>query len=134
MPPLDEQDVKQHYRGTGTFTSLRKLVQPGQSVEAEATDIAKNFKTAYPIKDKDYNMRVSLSMNGSPLLLDINGSSVIGQFVAALYPKGPTGPLVPCRVRITRLTERRKTQSEVQVERIEGGATIAPTPANVDRG
>ncbi len=123
MAPLDPGDYEAHYRADGTFTSFKKLVPPGQSVEVEVLDITKHRPTKYPVKDKDYCMRVSLRQGQVKYLMDINGGHAIGQFVAALYPKGPQGGLQPCRVKITRRTERSKAQSEVIIERVE-----APQP------
>ena len=116
MAPLDPADVQAYVRSSGTFTSVRKLVKPGESVEVKLLDISKCFKTTYPIKDKDYTMRVTLEHQGQQLLLDCNGATLIGAFTAALYAHGPTAPPTPCRVRLTRRTERSKSQSELSVE------------------
>ena len=116
MAPLDPADVQAHVRSSGTFTSVRKLVKPGESVEVQLLDISKCFKTNYPIKDKDYTMRVTLEHQGQQLLLDCNGATLVGAFTAALYQQGPTAPPTPCRVRLTRRVERTKTQSEILVE------------------
>ena len=117
--PVDKEDALPFYGRDGQFTSIRKLVAIGQSAEFECLDISKHHKTNYPVKGKDYCFRVTLKGEGGQrLLLDLNGMSAIGQFLACLYPKGPEGPLVPCRVRLTRRAERRKAESELVVERV----------------
>lgn len=117
---LEAEDLKEYHGRNGDFTTLRKLVKPGETVEVVCVDIARNHKTKFPIKDKDYGYRVTLEMTGvsGRLLLDLNGTNVISQFVSALYPQGESGGLQPCRVKITRRTERKLNQSEVVVERV----------------
>jgi len=119
MTPIDFEDAKGYYgRTDGEFTSIRKLIAPGESVEVQALDITKNHRTQFPIADKDYNMRVTLIHDGKQKLMDLNGAAAIRHFVTALYPNGPDKPLVPCKVKLTRRTERKKTESELLVERL----------------
>ena len=122
MTPVDPGDVKDYYgKRDGQFTSIRKLLKPGDTITVQVSDISKSFQTNYPIKDKDYCMRVSLEFEGVKLLLDLNGAGAIRQFMTALYPDGPEGKLVPCSVMIYRKTERKQKESEIQVTRVEPG-------------
>lgn len=124
--PVDKEDALPFYGRDGQFTSIRKLVAIGQSAEFECLDISKHHKTNYPVKGQTYCFRVTLTGEGNQrLLLDLNGMNAIAQFLACLYPTGPDGPLVPCRVRLTRRAERRKAESELVVERVEEGAPSA---------
>lgn len=118
MAPLDPEDVKAYYGRLGQFTSIRKLVKPGETVEVKLLDIDKCFKTSYPIAGKDYTMRITLEHQGQQLLLDCNGATLIANFTSALYPNGADKPLVPCQVKLTRRTERTKNQSELVVEKV----------------
>ena len=117
MSPLGKEDVRAFEGGTGEFTSIRKLVNPGQKVTVKLLDIVKNHKTKYPIKDKDYSFRLTLEKDGKRLLMDMNGADTIRQVLAALYPNGSDGDIVPCFAIISRRTERKTFQGEMILER-----------------
>lgn len=114
---IDPEDAQQFGGRGGEFVSIRELLKPGEKNTARLIDIGKNFKTRFPIKDKDYNYRITLEVDGKRKLLDLNGADSIGQMIAALYPNGPTQPLSPCFAVLSRRTERKTYQSELQVER-----------------
>ena len=116
--PLDPEDAQQYYGSSGQFTNTRKLLQPGETMKVLVQDMSKNTTTKYPIKDKDYNYRVHFrTLEGKDLLLDTSGRDTIAQFVTALFPFGPSQPMQPCWVALTRRTERRTSQGELEITR-----------------
>lgn len=116
MSPLDPADVQGYYGQQGKFMSIRDI-QAGQSVVVTIKDISKNFKTKYPMKDKDYNYRVTLvDGEGQLRWLDLNGASAIRQFVTFLHQDGPEKPQTPCQVKLTRRAQRKTNESELMVE------------------
>lgn len=113
MSPLDAEDMKEYYGATGEFTSVKKLLKPGESKLVNLLDLARNYKTKFPIAGKEYGYRLTLEIEGKRMLMDMNGKDTIKQAVAALYPHGPTGELVPCQVTLTRRTERKTYEGEL---------------------
>jgi len=124
--PITSSEASEYYGVGGDFTSIKKLCKPGESVTVQLIDIVKNTRTKYPIKDKDYNYRVTMKdAQGRTLHMDLSGRDSIAQMVTALYPEGVDKALVPCAAKITRRTERKTTQSEMIVERTDGGEAVA---------
>ena len=121
MSPVEPSEAEGYYGSGGQFTSPRKLLQPGETKRVKLLDISKQSKTKYPIKDKDYCYRLSLQTEeGADLMMDMNGLSLIGQAMRALYPDGPTKPRVPCGASFHRRTERTTKQSELVITRETG--------------
>lgn len=117
MSPLEQDEVQEYYGSSGEFTSVRKLLGPGEKTTAKLLDLGRNYKTKFPIKDKDYNYRLTLEVDGKRMLLDMNGKDSIKQAIAVLYPNGPKAPLVPCFAILSRRTERKTYQGELVIER-----------------
>lgn len=125
MSPLESDEVRQLYGGSGQFTSVKKLLKPGEKKRVQLLDINKNYSTKYPMKDKDYGYRVSLKTEeGEALILDCNSRDLVRQLNTALYPNGPDKEMVACWVTFHRRTERKSTQSELEVIREEGGGDV----------
>lgn len=120
MSGMDTNDLKQFSGPGGDFFKPSSL-QPGQSIEVQLVGLDKQYKTQYPIKDKDYCYRISfVDADGRARIFDANGTDVLRQVVAALYPNGPEGALVACRAKLTRRTARRKNQGELEITRLDG--------------
>ena len=117
MAPLEQGEAEEYTNRGGEFTTIKKLVNPGQSVVVRLLDITKHFKTKYPVKDKEYCYRVKLERDGKGYLMDINGKDAIGQIMNCLHPNGFQAPLVPCFATFTRRTERKSYQSEIIITR-----------------
>ena len=119
MSPLDAGEAQSYYGHSGKFMTIREI-QPGNSMVVRLQDISKNFKTKYPMKDKDYNYRVTLTdASGQLRWLDLNGASAIRQFVTLLYAQGPDKPPVPCQAKLTRRAQRKTNESELLVEQVD---------------
>ena len=116
---IDPTEAQEYYQGSGTFTSVRKLLKPGEKVTTQLLGLEKNFKTKFPLKGKDYSYRLSFEIDGQAYLMDINSRDLIGQALRALYPNGLDKGIEPCQAIFTRRVERRTTQSELQIERVE---------------
>src|SRR3990167_9501780 len=114
---IEKDDLKEYYGSSGDFITIRKLVNPGQKVQVRLIDFTRNYKTKYPIKDKEYNYRLTIEKDGKRYLLDLSGKDSIKQVVSALYPDGPDGELKPCFAIIERRTERKSYHGELQITR-----------------
>lgn len=117
MSPLESEDLKEYYGSSGEFMTVRKLLKPGDSCQVKLLDLNRNYKTKYPIKDKEYAYRLTFDKDGKKYLMDINGKDVLKQLTDALYPKGEAGGILPCFATLARRTERKTYQSELTVER-----------------
>ena len=117
---VDRSDFDRAKSAGAQFFKIRDL-KPGQNMEVDLLSMDKNTAVSNPkycIKDKDYNYRVRLvDDQGVTRIMDINSPAAIGEFVRALYPDGFEGGLKPCKATLTRRSERKTTQSELQVVR-----------------
>ena len=112
MTPIDSGDLQSFSGGSGQFTSIRKLLKPGENKKVKLLDWNKNTKTQYPIQGKDYCFEISLEVDGSRYLMSVASKDMIRQTVAAMYPNGTDKPLVPCWAVLGRRLERKTYESE----------------------
>jgi len=115
---IDPEEASEFAGSDGKFFSIKRDMQPGDKMEVVLIDISKNTRTNYPIKDKDYAYRLTFKDgSGQQRLLDMNGRDAIRQALAALYPNGLDQPMSPCKATLSRRTERKTNQSELELVR-----------------
>ena len=114
--PLEDGD-QGLLSGGGQFFKIRQL-KPGECMKVKLVSMLKNTNVSQPkfcIKDKGYNYRVAfVDEQGMSRIMDISSPAAIGEISRVLIQDGKD---VPCEATFTRRTERKTSQSELEVVR-----------------